>query len=226
MLFVFFASLIQVYSKKYKREEETALPEAIMRGLYFQNQKAAFDAALEAGDIVQVESDDPNKKFFAFRTYTCGTEDGKAQDHNNTSSKKISAQDAESLKNAFRNLNWCFSYNASSPVTDTSGKLATQVEELLKQAVAAHDRLTKEARGLMSHWTGSPDILQELKKGYGQLLSNASKMNHIRDLNEFPDGKKLTKDSFKIFIKEVAQHAEGFNITVEKAKGEQKARRA
>lgn len=44
-----------VYSKKFARETDHAYPEAIMKGMYFQNDEGAFTRAKDAGDIKAVD---------------------------------------------------------------------------------------------------------------------------------------------------------------------------
>ena len=50
-----FAEHKKIYNKKFNTEKETALPESILKGLYFQNNQQAFEAARDAGDIQPVE---------------------------------------------------------------------------------------------------------------------------------------------------------------------------
>ena len=44
-----------IYHKKYAKEEEKALPETIMRGLYFQGKAELMEEAKRNGDIEQIQ---------------------------------------------------------------------------------------------------------------------------------------------------------------------------
>ena len=45
----------KIFSQRYAKEEDVALPETIMKGLYFGNSDTAMDQAKEKGDIEEVE---------------------------------------------------------------------------------------------------------------------------------------------------------------------------
>jgi hypothetical protein len=45
----------KIYSKKFAREEESAMPELVMRGLYFANSESAMGEAKKRGEIIPVD---------------------------------------------------------------------------------------------------------------------------------------------------------------------------
>jgi len=45
----------KIYSKKFAREEESAMPELVMRGLYFANSESAMEEAKKRGEIIPVD---------------------------------------------------------------------------------------------------------------------------------------------------------------------------
>ena len=214
----------EVYSKRYKREEDQALPESIIKGLYFQNSQSHFDLALSKGDIVEVESDVPGKKFFAFRTYTIGKEDGKNQTHDSSSSKKLTAEANESLRDVFKKLNWSFAFVENQPVMDKNGRFTKEMEALLKTAQQAQEKMSKDIKSTMNGWKGSSETLKELKAAYAALISSAAQLAHLQELHEYQDGTAITKDNFHKFMLECAQKTQGYNVALQRAKGELKAR--
>eukprot|EP00972_Heterocapsa_arctica_P106593 15700868-Heterocapsa_arctica.AAC.1 len=54
-----------MYSRKYGKDEQKALPKSVMKGLYFQNSETDFNNAFDCGDI-QVTKDDGDT-FYTFR---------------------------------------------------------------------------------------------------------------------------------------------------------------
>ena len=61
----------KVYGKKYAGAKETALPELVMRGLYFANDQAAKDLAKEREEIMPAEVEH-GKTFWSFTKFTKG----------------------------------------------------------------------------------------------------------------------------------------------------------
>ena len=214
---------LQVYNKKYKREEDEAIPESLMLGLYFQGNRVSFDKAAEKGEIVKVNDASSSVAFWAFKRLTVGVEEGKSTEHSTHGQQKLTGQDLQALKSAFRNLNWKFNFNSDNPVGDSAG-VTSQAKALLEQAIQALDKLNKDAKGLIGSWSGGAEMLAEVKKGYGAALNHISQMNHIKELEQFQDGTAVTENGFYGFMKQVAAQTETFHISVQKAKGENRAR--
>ena len=101
--------------------------------------------------------------------------------------------------------------------------MVTQVNNLIKQAQAAQEKLAKEALSCIKAWQGSSETLKHLKKDYATSVSHISQITHVRDLRELPSGEALTKEGFDTFMLRVAKHTEAFNVTIAKAKAEMKA---
>lgn len=62
----------KLYEKKYGREAEKGYPRSVMKGLYFQNDEVAFQAAITNGEVYQIEQG--GKEFFAFQSVETGFE--------------------------------------------------------------------------------------------------------------------------------------------------------
>ncbi len=58
----------EIYTRRFAKEQDHAMPASIMRGLYFNNDQAAFDRALAAGDIEEVDCGD-GKTMFPYTSY-------------------------------------------------------------------------------------------------------------------------------------------------------------
>ena len=63
----------RIYTKKFSKETDHAMPAAIMKGLYFQNDEGAFQRALKAGDIEEVDGEN-GKTFYAYTSFKNGKE--------------------------------------------------------------------------------------------------------------------------------------------------------
>lgn len=196
-----------------------------MLGLYFHGDKGAFEAAQRKGEVFKVTEKGSDVDFFAFRKVVIGSEDGKETNHQASSHRKISSQDLEALKSAFRTLKWSFNFNTVDSTVGEAGELSEEAQSLLKQAISAMEKLTRESKGLITSWSGCADQLKELKAAYSKGLHTSSQLSHIQDLSSFADGTKVTKTSFFSFIREVAVEMEKFNIILMRCKGEAKARK-
>ena len=195
-----------------------------MKGLYFQNSQSHFDQAIAKGDVLEVESDVPGKKFYAFRSYTIGKEEGKNQTHDSSSSKKLTAEASDSLREMFKNLNWSFAFVENQPVMDKNGRFTKEMEALLKKAQQAQEKMCKEIKSTMGAWKGGMDTRKELKAAYAALIASAAQLAHLQELHEYQDGTAITKDNFHKFMLECAQKTQGYNVVLQRAKGELKAR--
>ena len=195
-----------------------------MCGLYFQNSKTHFDNALAKGDIVEIESDVPGKKFYAFRSYTVGKEEGKNQSHDSSSYKRITSAASESLREVFKKLNWSFAFVEGAPVTDKNGRFTKDMETLLKTAQQAQEKMCKDIKATMTGWKGSSETHKELQGAYAALIASAAQLAHLQDLHEYQDGTAITKDNFHKFMLECAQKTQAYNVSLQRAKGELKAR--
>ena len=194
------------------------------RGLYFQNSKTAMEDAIRCGDIIKVASETPGQNFYAFKTYKVGSEHGKLNKQELTGNKKLTGNEVDALRRAFKGLNWHFDVKPDADVLDGKGRLISQVGELLKQAKQSQEKLAKEGKGIIATWTGDEEIRKDIKAKYGRCIAFSSQLSHISDLTEMPDGAEITKASFDKFMLEVATFTEDFNVLLQKAKAEKKAR--
>ena len=215
-----------VYKKKFARSQSEALPGSIFRGLYFQGSQAALEAAVACGDVKKVRQagdDGVETDYYAFKKYVVGEEQGKNVQQELTAEKTVSARDAEDLRKALKAVGWSLDTVSQKAVVQENGKMVTQVNNLIKQAQAAQEKLAKEALSCIKAWQGSSETLKHLKKDYATSVSHISQITHVRDLRELPSGEALTKEGFDTFMLRVAKLTEAFNVTIAKAKAEMKA---
>ena len=197
-----------------------------MLELYFHGDRSLFDAALKKGEVFKVTGEDSDVDFFAFRKFVVGAEDGKESIHETNSRKKLTNSDLDALKSAFRTLKWTFNFTNLDSTVGEDGGLSEDATKLLKQAMQALEKLSRESRAVVTSWTGSGESLKELKAAYSKSLQTSSQLSHIHDLGSFADGSPVTKNGFFSFIKQVAAEMDAFNIVFQRCKGEAKARRA
>ena len=78
----------------------------MLKGLYFQNNETAFQAALGSGDIhVTMEGD---MEFYTFRQIKVGKEKCLEQVQRLTSKAKVTQDDYKIMASALDALNWSF----------------------------------------------------------------------------------------------------------------------
>lgn len=63
-----------LFEKKYSNDKEKSLPKSIMRGLYFQGSEAAFQDAVNAGDIYSWTNEEDGKEYWSFNSKETGKE--------------------------------------------------------------------------------------------------------------------------------------------------------
>lgn len=61
-----------LFEKKYSNDKEKSLPKSIMRGLYFQGSEAAFQDAVNAGDIYSWTNEEDGKEYWSFNSKETG----------------------------------------------------------------------------------------------------------------------------------------------------------
>ena len=190
-----------------------------MCGLYFHNSEAHMDKAIEKGENVEARREN-GVIFYGFRRFVIGTEDGKKEEQGMKASKKLSAEDYNTMRSVFKGLKWSFEFSKKEAIVDADGQLSGSVDTLLKQATAALEKTSREAKQLMAGWKGSGDTLIELKSKYGPTINFASEIAHIRDLNKFSDGTEINKEAFMDWMKMVATKTDALNLCIQKARAE------
>ncbi|CAE7222146.1 unnamed protein product [Symbiodinium sp. CCMP2592] len=216
----------QIYNRKYKKTEDEAIPESLMLGLYFHGDEKLFDAAKKKGEVFKVTSEGSDVAFWAFCKFVVGSEDGKENAHKTSAHKKITNSDLDALKSAFRTLKWNFNFETVDNTVAEDGGLSEEGMKLLKQAISALEKLSRESKALITSWSGTAEAIKELKAAYSKSLQTSSQLSHIQDLGAFADGSPLTKNAFFSFIKDVAAEMDAFNIVFQRCKGEARARKA
>lgn len=82
------------------------MPKSVLKGLYFQNNETAFQAALDCGDIeVTMEGD---KEFYTFRQMKVGKEKCSEHVQRLTSKAKVTQDDYHIMASLLDALNWSF----------------------------------------------------------------------------------------------------------------------
>eukprot|EP00913_Durusdinium_trenchii_P007378 g6937.t1 len=221
-----FAEHKKVYAKKYSKEKETALPEAIMKGLYFANDSKAFEQARKDKDIVPVETAE-GKTFWAFTSYVKGQEQGKEETQDLSSKKKVDKRQAELLGDCFNQIGWSWKYTDKDCRVLGDGRIPAAIGNLVQQATQSQQRLGKEAMTMIKAWKGDKEDerLAKLKKGHTLIQLNLAKLSHMLEFQELPDDLPPTKENLDKIMKDMAVHTQEYNELVETTRGWLKARK-
>ena len=150
-----FTEAREIYERKYSRDRALAYPRSVMKGLYFQNSETAFQAALDCGDIQEVEDPtNPNSKvkYFAYRKLETGKETGTNHKSKLTRQSRPNAQAADLLADMSSSLGWKFSYKNHEKIE--SGKLPASMSGLLNEAIDAQTKMQADALKLIPKLLG------------------------------------------------------------------------
>ena len=145
----------QIYERKYSKDKDLGYPRSVMKGLYFQNSEVAFQAALDCGDIQEVEDpDNPNGKvkFFAYRKLETGKETGTNHKATLTGQTRANRQQAQLLGDVIASLGWKFAYKSHEKIE--YGKLPASMAALLNEAIQAQAKIQADALKLMPKLLG------------------------------------------------------------------------
>lgn len=209
----------RIFTKKYHGEEDAAMPESILKGLYFGNDKEAFENAKKNGDIQEVDVD--GKSFWAFKTYKKGIVTGTTDEQSLKGNQKIDRQQSKLLKEVFNSVGWDWNYvEADVKKMITDHKIPSAVLHLVKQASDSQSKLAKEAMTLIKSWPDAKDTrLKELKTGYAETQLNLTKLTHMKEFCELPGDEEPTKANLDKLMQQMAQHVQRFNELVETCRG-------
>lgn len=217
----------KVYARKYSKEKDVALPESIMRGLYFGNCQKTMDQAKADGDIIPVDCGN-GKQFWSFTSFTKGTESGRLEEQDLSQKKKVSKDQAKMLSQAFQEIGWSWKYGEKDVKAIADGKKIPQpILQLVNQANDSQQKLAKEAMTLIKGWHGNSgdDRLVKLKKGHAVCQQNLAKLSHMKEFQELPDDLEATKANLDKIMQDMAVFTKDYNILVETSRGALRALR-
>ena len=217
----------RIFSKKYSKEQDRAMPESIMCGLYFHNDRNAFKAALDCGDIEAVDNDD-GKTYYAFKEYKRRKEEATVQSQQVQGSRTVTKTQAAILSKAFSSVGWNWNYKSRDCEKLTPGNsIPSSILSLIKEASDSQGKLAKEAALLIKNWPGSnsDERYIKLKKGHGIGGQNIAKLSHMREFHELPDDMEPTKENLDKLMLDMATHTNDYNELVEVSKGFIKAQK-
>ena len=211
----------KVFTKKYSNEKETALPEGIMRGLYFNNSQVAMDQAKKDGDIVAVDVGN-GKTFWAFQSYVKGQESGKLEEQTINQNKKISKDQHQLLQGAFASVDWEWNYVDKDVKALADGnKIPPAILNIVSQATDSQTKLMKEAMTMIKGWKGDKDSenLVLLKKGHAKCNQNLAQLQHMKEFHELPGDLDPSRANIDKVMLEMATHTKQYNELVETCRG-------
>ena len=217
----------RLYTKRFAKETDTAVPESIMKGLYFHNDVQAFESAKSKGDIVEVDCGN-GKTFWAFSSYKKGKEVGSIEEQTLASSKKIDKSQAKLLRQAFAGVGWSWDYKEADVQKMISGNtIPASIVDLVKQATDSQNKLSREALVLIKGWQGdaSDEKLIRLKRGHNTCQNNLTKLQYMTEFKELPDGLETSKENLDKLMMELAQQTADMNELIEISRGYMRAKK-
>eukprot|EP00438_Fugacium_kawagutii_P008065 Skav236193 [mRNA] locus=scaffold1795:8678:9637:+ [translate_table: standard] len=201
----------KIFTKRYAKERDHALPETVKKGHYFQNNEAAWQRAVDAGDVEEVDVGG-GKSFWAFKSFEKGKVHGTVDEQSMKGTSKINKEQSKMLAGAFKAVKWTWNYKEKDA-------------QKLMNGANSQAKLAKEAGLIIKQWTHdkSDDRLSKLKKGHAVCNQNIAKLNHMREFHELPDDLASTKDNLDQVMVGMASHTADFNELIETTRGVLKA---
>ena len=217
----------KIYTKRYSTERENAMPESILKGLYFHNDDNAFKMALKNGDIMEVDCGG-GKAMYAFQSYEKGKEDATVDSQTLKGNSKISKEQGKLLAQAFQAVSWNWNYKDKDCDRVLPGAtIPPSIANLIKEATESQQKLAKEAGLIIKQWTldRSDKRFTDLKRGHGVCTQNIAKLNHMGEFHELPDDLEPTKENLDAVMLAMATHTSEYNELIEVARGILKAKK-
>ena len=241
-----------LYQRKYGKDELKALPKSLMKGQFFQNNEAAFQEALQCGDVELIMGGD--KEFYTYRQMKVGKEKGMEHVQRLGSKAKVTQDDYKIMASALDNLNWSFEItkkeergvqttgyhkhhvvktlntickrNQERQLTDT-GVMPEKMKDILQDAKGAVTKLNSEALKILKKLPHQTDdtLFRRIKKCVSTANLSISDLEHMTTFHEMPDESSITKKGVDKLLYETGTMVETFNEVIEMAKGAFKARR-
>ena len=140
-----------VFERKFGKDQSKAMPKSLLVGLYFQGNNQTFQAALEAGDIEEIE--DQGKTFYAFKELKSGTERGAVKNQNfNSGGQKLSSNEYNDVVALVDSLGWSFSVapKDAKQLALGNGGLPEAAQKSFALAKGACEKLDKQAMSLLN----------------------------------------------------------------------------
>ena len=215
----------KIFMKKYSKETETALPESVLRGLYFNNSQTALDEAKAAGDVVPVERPD-GRTFWCFEAMEKGVVAGKMEEQEINQKKKVSKDQLKLLADNFAAVGWTWKYQDKdvSSLADAK-KIPAAILNIVNQATDSQSKLMKEAMSMIKNWKGEKENrdLVALKHGHATCSQNLAKLQHMKEFQELPGDMAPTRANLDKIMMEMAVHTKDYNELVETCRGRLRA---
>lgn len=147
----FFEESRAVYERKFGKDQNKAMPKSLLVGLYFQGNVQAFQAALDCGDIEEIE--DQGKTFYSFKELKSGTERGALKNQNfNSGQMKLSSNEYNDVVALVDSLGWSFSVapKDAKMLALGNGGLPENAQKSFALAKGACEKLDKQAMSLLN----------------------------------------------------------------------------
>lgn len=211
----------RIYQERYAKEQDNAMPESILKGLYFHNDDQAFKLAVKKGEVQAVDCGD-GQTMYSFTTYKKGKKHATVEEQIVKSSSKISKQQCRMLAAAFEHVGWSWTYKDKDVTKFLPGAtIPPAIQDLIKEATDSQAKLAKEASLIIKAWTGdkSDERFKKLKTGHGVCNTNIAKLNHMKEFHELPDNMESTKENLDQVMLNMATHTSEYNELVEVTRG-------
>ncbi|CAE7201833.1 unnamed protein product [Symbiodinium sp. CCMP2592] len=215
----------KLYNENFSKSSEISYPESIFKGMFYANNDDKFEAALAKGEICEAKSSVPGVKFFSFQTFKAVQKTGCMEEEELSSTAKVSKDQAKILSECFSRIGWKMKHSTDETKKFAKGgSVPTNIEAVLRTALEAQQKLSKDAMIILKKWGADDDTTKNLRKYHKGSQEFIVKLDHIKQFRELPDDEALTKPNFDKFLLKVADHTEQFNVLVESSKGALKAK--
>ena len=218
----------QVYEERFQKNLEKMYTRLVFVAKNFNNNEAAFEKALSAGEILEEKGAD-GLQYYGFKQISRGLQKGSKDSFHFENKQKIDKRDAQALADLFTDLKWKYTPSLQDQKKmDEEGELPASAKKLLTQAVLAQEKLCKLSLALLKNPGDIPaDLQKSMRKGHAAAQQHILNLQHISNFSEFPTGEaKLNSKNLDTYMLEVATNTKKLNEDIHQCQGLLKARKA
>ena len=221
-----FTQAKKAYEDKYHKATTESYTRMIFAGMFFANDDTKLQAAIEKGEVLESKGED-GEVLYSMKKVVRGVRKGAAEETSLTAAKSLNEKEYAEMAQLMDEFKISYTFSKKDKALLDDGKLPDSAVKTLNQAVAANERLSKQAAQLsQKHSAEFPkDVFNELKKQHKVSQKNILNLQHIMAFQEIENEGPVTKTSLDRVMMAIAKDTSELNQAIEIAKGVLKAKR-
>ena len=221
-----FTQAKKAYEDKYHKATTESYTRMIFAGMFFANDDNKLQAAIDKGEVLESKGED-GEVLYSMKKIVRGVRKGAAEETTLTAAKSLSEKEYAEMAQLMDEFKISYTFSKKDKALLDDGKLPDSAVKTLNQAIAANERLSKQAAQLsQKHSAEFPNnVFNELKKQHKVSQKNILNLQHIMAFQEIENEGPVTKNSLDRIMMACAKDTSELNQAIEIAKGVLKAKR-